>query len=155
LEEEGSIVVERLCGKLFLVCDRDEAKGKKQLRHDKLKEKLGNRYYRLESREVENLLSPPVISAVVQDYEGNSPTLQPFTQEDYKQASLGTFIETKILTHPKRKYASESGTIDDKPKFCQRAIAHIKSFTELSPEAQELTKTLYRFILSQNSPTER
>jgi hypothetical protein len=68
--------VDRLCGKLFLITDSDNAtKGAKAKRHETLKKKLEDRYYCLECTEIENLLTPEVIKAVVANYEGEQTAL--------------------------------------------------------------------------------
>lgn len=153
--ENPTIVVERLCGKLFLITDKDDASNPaKVARHEKLKAKLGDRYVCLESREIENLLTPKVIGAIVTQYEGENTELNEFSQDDYKTASLGEFIESKVLkTERKRKasYMTESGTITDKVNFCHKAIEEIKSFGDISPEGKELTKKIYSFIQKHNN----
>lgn len=142
-----------LCGRLFLVTDSDNATGAKKDRHDKLKEKLKERYCCLEVTEVENLLTPEVVKQVVQTYEATPPTFPAFSQQDYKDKKLGAFIETVVLGRAKTRsgsYMEKSGTVTNKPEFCDRALGHIKSFGELSAEAQLLTKKLYEFIAQHN-----
>ena len=65
---------------------------------------------------------------------------------------MGRFIEEKILKKKKRKgsYQSESGTISDKLGFCEKAIQHLKNWNDMTSEAQELTKKIYKFIISNN-----
>jgi hypothetical protein len=149
--ESDLIVVERLCAKLVLIADKDEGK---QARHAKLKKELGERYLPLPCREIENLLTPVVISAVVQSYEGKDAQLNNFAQSDYEDEALGKFIEEKVLTSTRKRQASyrvESGTISDKITFCQKALENISKFEDLSPQAQALTKDIYKFIQSMNS----
>jgi len=150
---DDNIDVNRLCGKLFLVCDRDNSKTKGE-RQNKLKNVLGDRFHCLECREIENLLTPEVLKSVVQKYEGDNVVFNDVAQENYKSTLLGEFIETKMLRNPpKRKggYKDESGTIKDKVRFCDKALAEINSFDQLSKEAQALTETLYNFIVKNNS----
>jgi len=153
--ETDPIVVERLCAKLLLITDKDdEKKGGKAERHKALSEKLGDRYICLDSREIENLLTPAVISAVVKSYEGADTALKTFDQSDYRDAPLGKFIEEKILLGTKQRagsYQNKSGTISDKITFCQKALENIRKFEDLSPDAQTLTKKIYEFIESLNS----
>jgi predicted ATP-dependent endonuclease of OLD family len=152
LNEANPIVVERLCGRLFLICDRDDAtKASRIKRHEILTDKLKDRYYRLNCRETENLLTPSIIQSVLYDTEGGNAKLTHFVQSDYKSKPLGRFIDERILQLPAKKYAAESGTIDGKVKFCQCALSHIKSFADLSEEAKELAKRIYKFIADQNS----
>lgn len=153
-ESKKPIIVERLCGKLFLVTDKDAATGKKAERHVKLKAKLSERYYCLECREIENLLSPHVLSAVVESYEGEKVLMEKFTHDQYRDKPLGEFIEQELLRGRKKRkgaYKDESGTIADKSAFCERSLQEIKAWGDLSDEAQRLTTRIYDFILSQNA----
>ena len=157
-----NIEVKRLCGKLFLITDKDDAGlkkdgtpdrryTKKQQRHQKLKDVLNERYYCLDCREIENALSPDVLKKVVQGYEGGEEPLQfkDFDYKAYKDKYLGAFIESNIegIT---RSYKSQSGTIKDKVNFAKKAVAHINSTEDLSEEALNLTEKLYKFIKEQN-----
>jgi len=153
LDDSGSgIDVDRLCGKLFLITDKDVDSAKQQ-RHEKLKAKLNERYYCLECREIENLLTPNVVKQVVQQYEDGTAQFHDFSQADYKNESLGKYIEEKALrTAKKRKgsYQIESGTISDKVVFCRKAIDFIQKFDDLTPEAKVLTEKIYQFIKDKN-----
>jgi hypothetical protein len=152
--ESDAIVVDRLCAKLFLLTDKDdEKKGGKEERHAALKEKLKERYFCLECREIENLLTPAVISAVIKTYEGADAELKPFDQNDYRDKPLGKFIEDSVLSSKKRRgsYQDKSGTISDKVTFCQRALENLRRYDDLSPAAKVLTETIYKFIQSRNS----
>lgn len=147
--ERDPIVVDRLCAKLFLITDKDR---NRELRHSALAKKLTNRYYCLKCREIENLLTPATIAAVVRSYEGNDAVLQSFSQSDYRDKPLGTFIEEVVISGERKRKGSysDSGTISDKITFCQKALENIKTFAALSPEAQELTKMIHSFILEMN-----
>ena len=152
LDEEGTDV-ERLCGKLFLIADNDgadpeSARGK---RHAKLAAKLGDSFCLLPTREIENLLTPEILKLVLEAYGEASDNLNEPKQEDYVAQKLGEFIEGKIIKDSAKKkrkgsYAGDSGTVSDKMKFSERAIAAMKSFDSLSLDAQELTKRVVAFI---------
>lgn len=154
LGDEGAIEVERLCSKLFLIADRDKVDDfKKCKRHAKLKEKLGDRFYRLNCREIENLLPPEILKKVIEGYEKEKPVFPAFSHNDYKNELLGNFIDKKILKGKSTrtgKYAAESGTVSKKSAFCEKALSHIKDFDALSPEAKKLTKLIYEFIRTNN-----
>lgn len=158
LDEENGIRVDRLCGHAFVISDRDTS-NKKQKRHDELKRALGDRFCLLTCVEVENLLTPEAIVAVVESYEGELPDLNPFEQKDYQDIGLGAFIQERVLPNGKSNrtsksgspYAESSGTIKAKVEFCDRAILKMQSFDELSLEAKEMAAKLYAFILKQNS----
>jgi hypothetical protein len=152
-EVNDPIEVERVCSRLFLVTDRDDQTNQTKVeRHEKLAAKLGPRYYRLECREVENLIAPAILHAVVGGYEGANAKLNSVTYQEYKNEPLGTFIETRLLKEKQRKgrYATDSGAVTDKLMFCERAIEATTALDQLTEEAQELTKRLYSFIRQEN-----
>ena len=145
--------VERLCGKLFLIADNDGAspESEKGKRHAKLTEKLKGRFYLLPVREIENMLTPEALSAVLKAYGEVDSNLYTPTQDEYATELLGKFVEEKIIktrAEKKRKasYAGDSGTLNRKGDFCERAIAAMNGFDSLSLKAQELTKKVYDFI---------
>jgi len=160
-----NIEVKRLCGKLFLVSDKDGAglkkdgtlngrKKKKYERHLELAKALGDRYYCLESKEIENTLSPEVLNATVRNYEAKNPNLtnlkfNRFIHEQYKDAAIGTFIQNNV-EGIKHNYVADSGTITDKVNFAKKAVQYILSFDDLTDDAKTLTTKIYNFIKSNN-----
>jgi predicted ATP-dependent endonuclease of OLD family len=147
-KEEKPINVERLCGRLFLIVDKD--KDKKE-RHEELKKVLADRFYPLECKEVENLLSKDVLLKIIEDYEGAKPDID-FDESDYKDEYIGKFIDEKLGAKKKRKgtYKTESGTISDKVGFCKKAIIHIKRWDDLSDESKKICVKMYDFIKQNN-----
>lgn len=155
--------VKRLCGKIFLISDKDGAglkingnpdtrKLKKTERHKKLKEELGSRYVCLESREIENLLSPSVLKKTIESFEKDNfdtVVFKNFNQEKYKHQPLGKFLDSN-LENRKRSYSTNSGTINKKVLFAKRAVNAISSLDDLSPEAIGLCEKIHKFILSEN-----
>lgn len=154
-DEHFNINVDRLCAKAFLITDSDNTKsGKKKERQEKLKERLGNRYYCLQSKEIENIISKQVIAQVVHSYEKPDTVVNfsKFERKDISNQSLGKAIESTVdgLIN-KTKYATESGTINDKLGFAKKAVCFMHSYQDMSKEAQELAQKLYNFIAKQNS----
>lgn len=161
-EKYSNIDVERLCGKLFLVTDRDKTgkadennnpeKDAKLERHEKLAAKLKERYYCLKAKEIENILSPEVIKKTILSYKNKASKadFSKFDGTDYSAQYLGKFIDDNV-GNLNGKFASPSGTITDKVNFCKKAIEQIETFDDLSEEAKELTKKIYEFIAKNNS----
>lgn len=147
-ETDNTINVDRLCSRLFLIVDKDEGKEK---RHQALKKKLGDKFYSLEAREVENLISKKVLLAVIKEYEGEDPDIQDFNEWDYRDEPLGKFIEKK-LNKKKRKgsYSADSGTISSKYQFCKKAIKYTKQWEDLSNETMSICEKIYKFIKENN-----
>lgn len=159
-KEENPINVEKLCGKLFLLADKDQGK---EERHNQLKETLGgNRVHILECKEIENLVSPAILLEVVKSYEkiNDGDSLDniniEFEYDEYKNSPLGEFIESNIIINiedKKRKgdYKADSGTINNKDSFLKKSIKYTQNWNDLSPEAQEITEKIYKFIKDNNS----
>lgn len=154
LGEKGSIEVERLCSKLFLISDKDDPEDKaKSKRRQKIKERLGKRFYCLKCREVENLLTPDVIKKVIKEYGEDISNIPDIKFKDYQDKYLGTFIEKNILKGKRTRngsYSTGSGTITQKLSFCEKALKYIEKFEDLSDEAKRLTKIIYEFIKENN-----
>ena len=157
LDEEGPDV-ERLCGTLFLIADNDGAKpdSAKAKRHKTLQRVLQKRFQLLDVREIENLLAPHVIRAVLLSYGELEDNLRTVQQDDYSTTGLGSFIEAKMFIDPKKKarnadYAAASGTVNTKVEFSARALQHMNRWNDLSAPAQELTKRMYKFVAQHNS----
>lgn len=158
LDEDEGMNVDRLCARLFLISDRDKNKDD---RHQALEKSLGERFCRLDVVETENLLTPPVISKVILDYEGKEFQVPAFEQTAYANQLLGRYIDSTVLldktaskryraTGKKTAYEDSSGTIKGKVDFCRKALSHIDSFDELSDEAKAVTKRLGEFVRNEN-----
>lgn len=153
-EGHASMNAEKICSTLFLISDKDGAE--KRPRQEKLKKALGDRYYCLECKEIENILSADTIREVITEYEKSTLehlTNENFTQEEYNNTYLGTFINSLFPEGSRKRrgsYAADSGTIVNKLDFCKKAIDHITKFDQLSVEAQKLSQLLYNFIKACN-----
>ncbi|WAC20287.1 AAA family ATPase [Luteolibacter sp. SL250] len=148
---EDAIIVERLCSKLFLIVDRDTETGKKVQRRQELQDKLGERFYCLMAKEIENVLSLDTIKKVVSFYErGDSDFTD--TKADHSNVPLGSFIEKKLLKEKKRSGSYQDGnTISDKLKFCDIALKNLNSIDDMTDEAKALSEKLYKFISDNNN----
>lgn len=159
--EEPKINVKRLCGKLFLIADSDNATtGKKAERHEKLNAELNNGFCLLNYKEIENLLSKKVLLEVLKEYEGNSDEFDyyEFEESAYENECLGKFIDETILKEKRKRRGSyqkknNSGncvTISDKVNFCKKALKHINNFDDLSEGSKGLCNSIYQFIAINN-----
>ena len=155
-ESHASMNADKICSTLFLISDKDGEK--KKARQEKLEAVLGDRYYCLDCKEIENILSPDTIKKVIATYEkGDIKHLKKtnFTQEDYRNQYLGEYIDKELLPKGTRKrqskYSADSGTITNKLEFCKRAIKHIDSYEKLSKDAKDLTKAIHKFIKLNNA----
>jgi len=155
-EEEAfkSIDESKVCSTLFLITDKDGKQ--KQERQEKLQDVLGEQYYCLECREIENIISLQVLKKVIAVYENELPDdvkfISEFTMEDYSDTPIGSFIESQLKDKKRRgSYASASGTITNKVDFCKKAISEMNNYEDLSEEAKILVEKLYKFIEANNS----
>ena len=163
-ENHKNILVDRLCGKLFLITDSDNSgfkrdgsipkkPSKKAMRNIQLKNRLEERFYCLECREIENLLSPNILASIINESENwtsdNPNYCKNLAYKSYKNEYLGKFIE-KSIKGITRKYSTDSGSIINKVDFSKRAVEFIKSEDDLSQEAILLAKKLYDFIKHNN-----
>lgn len=153
--EEGfsSINESRVCGTLFLITDKDSKK--KEARQSKLGQALGDRYYCLECREIENIVTDETLKKVIASYEKVEVEQlefnHSFNSRTYKNKPLGKFIEEAIVDKNRPgSYFSSSGAVSDKLGFCKRAIKNIANFDDLSEEAKKLSEKLYEFIANNN-----
>lgn len=163
-QDHPNINVDRLCSKLFLITDNDGAgftlkgqpniaKPKKYERHQKLYKKLGDRYYLLKCREIENLLRKETIEQVIRRNEPKNDALdfKRFHKADHTDVQLGKFIEEKVIGLKKKYRYKGADALSRKPEFAKIAVEHIKTIDDLSPEAKKLAEKLYAFISNNNT----
>ncbi|TFF33505.1 AAA family ATPase [Mucilaginibacter psychrotolerans] len=157
--EHPNIEVERLCGKLFLITDKDgdgltkngnqSAKG---LRQEQLNNTLKERYYCLRAREIENTLKPEILKKTIIETESSSQLdfKKAFDNESmYQSKKIGEYIDKHVIGLSKT-YQDKSGTVKDKLNFAKKAVSNIKSNDDLGDEALTLTEKLYEFIKAHN-----
>ncbi len=151
-KEERPLNVERLCGKLFLIVDKDEGKNE---RHEELKIFLGDRLHVLGSREIENLVSEEILLEIVGEHEKGLENIKTdISYEDYKNKPLGKFIDEEMIMDEEKKviksYGTSSGTIRYKNTFLKKAKKHTVKWDDLTEDAQNLVREMYEFILKSN-----
>ncbi len=147
------MTAERISNRLVLITDRDVCT---EALRGTLARRLGDNYYCLECKEVENLLRANVVKGVIADYEGVDPAglelTHDFDEMDYKNEGLGAFIERSLKNRKRRgSYEGEyGGTVSDKVNFCRKALNHIRAKEDISLEAWNLCEKLYSFISQHN-----
>ncbi len=158
------IKVQRLCGSAFLITDSDDERNQvatgnpdedsaKASRIRNFKSKLGDRFFNLPCREIENLLTPEVLDLSVREFCKIRHDFQhpPYTLEDYRDEPLGEFLDEKYSIGKKPGIgkaikSKNSKTISDKLSFAIEAISHINTSDDLSEDSLELAGALHRFI---------
>lgn len=139
-----------ISNRIMLVADQDAGK---DTRHQArtAQEHNGFKYVVLTSKEVENMLSPELISkGLTALFKTRTFDPNELTQADYRTKYLGTYLQTKYGGFP-NTFLAQSGTIGSnyKRKFAE-AIAPSLKWDEMSRTAQDFTKTLYDFIKYHN-----
>lgn len=156
LEEKG-IDATRLCSDMFLIADRDDAKpgSAKAERHQKLADTLKQRFYLLNVREVENLLTVDVLLKVI---KARDPHLSGVTIDPKRVASakLGELLQSSVdalgANANNHKYCTANGgNVWNKAELAMRACDCMSSFDDLSEEAQALTHRIDAFIRDHNT----
>ncbi|PKL77581.1 MAG: hypothetical protein CVV27_05000 [Candidatus Melainabacteria bacterium HGW-Melainabacteria-1] len=159
--EDDRMTARRLIRNIFLIADQDGPENKLE-RKAELLAALGDQFYLLTCREIENLLPPSIIQHIISYHELRKDLdfvfPRDFTQVEYQNIGLGKFIHENLFSEhnpPKRKggYTAESGTLKPNVKedFCERALPLI-CWDNMSPDSKILAKSLYRFILRQKFP---
>jgi AAA15 family ATPase/GTPase len=153
-----NINVQNLCGKIFLIADSDGhdltkvGVTKKELRLESLKRNLGERFYCLQCREIENLLTKEILLSTVAKVEGvdvGGLSIKTVKNKATETTPIGTWIDS-CVEGKKRTYAADSGTVNIKVVFAKAAVSCMDSFDELSEEARDMTEKIYAFIEQQN-----
>lgn len=145
---------------------KGESKTEKQKRQDKLENKLGDTYYCLDAKEIENIIHENILKEIIIKFEKDECEDIDFSKlkfDNYKDKALGKFIDENI-ENLSREY-KDGNTIKDKVKFAKYAIEainkkiekdkakgnKIKNGNYLTEEAIELTKKIYNFIETNNT----
>ncbi len=156
LNEDTGIDVKSLCGTAFLIADQDGER--KKDRNLKLEKSLGtDHYYRLKCREVENLKTPAILRDTIRNFIGEVELSESFSQNTYKAKYMGKFIDDKIIIGEcKRKFRvsdkaiPSSGALRGKADFAKKAVKHINKLADMSDEAIQICKKLYKFVSEHN-----
>ncbi|CAI8882627.1 ATP-dependent nuclease [Pseudomonas sp. IT-P260] len=155
----------RLCADAFLLADGDIV-GKSE-RAQTLSAELQDRFYLLPGKEIENLLPPVVVlESAKKIFSRKLAKTKEGLDSDKLEAILG--VDLASSTHgigyhldktlglkgkgkERRVFADESGTINDKVKFCQQAVQVMNDIEwDLSNNLVELCKKIYNHIELRN-----
>ena len=166
---EEKIDIKYLSNNSFLIVDNDDTASRrkvngeyyeKEIRKRKLEEKLGNNFFELKSREIENLIKLEILEKTLKE-DNNLETL---TRKKYLNSNewrynqtlisnsstyMGTFIdETYNLNKNYKDY--NSGTIRSKADFAIKVCKNINNWDDLSNQAKELAELVGNFIIKCN-----
>lgn len=118
---EDRIRVLRIGGKPIVIADTDAGK---DARHAGLRAELGDGFQLTPGREIENLLPPPVLRAVLLTYGEDPVVVDDVLGVAFRDEPLGSWLDARFAGRSKRRgnYGDASGTISDKLTFCNRGV---------------------------------
>jgi AAA15 family ATPase/GTPase len=154
LDSNEGIDFKSISKNIFLIADQDDGK---EMRHEKLKKELGDNFYCLKCREIENLLSKRILINTVKSYLSDQLEVnEAFEEKAYKLEKIGGFIQNQVLKDIQNvkgsSFSTETGRFTkDKAVFARKAVGLISEYSELSGEAKELCELIYNFIENANS----
>ncbi|MCD5973137.1 AAA family ATPase [Pseudomonas quasicaspiana] len=156
----------KLCSAAFLIADGDILE--KGERVETLKTELEERFHLLPSKEIENLLPVSIIEKVAQQIfkRKKSKTIAGLDSSNIKKIlnqniekseyGIGHHLDTCLGLEGKGKenrriFSDESGTINEKVKFCREAIRVMETEEwELPTALEELCTKIYDHIMLNN-----
>lgn len=117
--------------------------------HEKIKEIIGENYYKLNVLELENLVKKPILEKIISSYKIDFETNFNFEEKDYMNKKIGDFIYNEILNGN-----DVDGLVNLKNKkiklnkkvFNKKLILFTKSWDDLSDEAKKVTEEMINFI---------
>lgn len=169
---EGDIKVKALTNNAFLICDNDNSsksnkygkKSKKAETKEKLSEILGDKFYELPVREIENLIKLEVLENMLEkDNNIEHGKLQRkkyidkqssfYTQDKLSNPTMhiGSFIDDTYICGKKYKAYGTSKTIKDKAVFSRKICDCINEYDDLTEEAKDLVQKVANFIIISNA----
>ena len=126
-----------------------------------MKNILKENFYELKSREIENMISLPILEKTL----ALDNNVEQITRKKYLEPQWASKYNQDIISNPKKyigefidetfkltkKYSDTSGkTIKNKADFANKVCREIKSIQDMTDEAIELTEKIYDFIVKNN-----
>ncbi len=152
-EDAERIKASFVCAHAFLIADGDITN--KGQREENYKAMLGDKFFMLPVKEIENLIPVDVLKEVVTDkfqkYNVNTNVIK---YEDYskEELGLGAYLDAQLkITEP--VFEADSGTVKNKRTFCEKAVEFMNesdSHWDLTPAIRELCGKIYDHILVEN-----
>ena len=154
-KETKEIKASYVCAHAFLIADGDVAtKGDRKVVYTDM---LGDRFYLLEVKEIENLLPVEILREIVANkFENHQVDINSIDYKKYSKPKipLGKYLDN-LLPQPREKsvFAEKSGTIKAKGTFCDDAVKLIQD-TKWSlknyRKIQILCEKIFDHIITQN-----
>ena len=117
--------------------------------HDKIKDVIGENYYKLNVLELENLVKKSIFEKILCSYDIDFEAKFDFEEEDYKNKKISEFIYEEIFCKNlvDGLLYSRNGKIKlNKKNFNRKFINFTTSWNDLSDEAKKVTEEIVKFI---------
>jgi predicted ATP-dependent endonuclease of OLD family len=150
-DQSAKIKANYLCGHSFLIADGDVSN--KGTRRADYEEMLGDRFFILECKEIENLIPSEVLKEIVKDEfkkADKDVNLIDYSRYSLSGGGLGKYLDELL---GRDEFASATGTVKDKVNFCEKAfelMARSDFQWQLTPPLNALCEKVYKFVLNQN-----
>jgi hypothetical protein len=158
-DDEYKIRAKCICGHAFLIADGDIGSHLKGDRKAVYEEMLGESFYALEVKEIENLIPVEILQKVVKRFKkfqeyGGDINLIKYQEYAKLEISIGEYLD-KILTLPTEKplFVDKNGTLTSyyKGKFCDYAVEIMKdSEWSLTEDLKVICQKIFDHIITQN-----
>lgn len=151
-DQSKKIKANYLCGRSFLVADGDVSN--KGTRREEYKNMLGNRFFILQCKEIENLIPEEVLKRLVDDeFRRQKKDVEKIEYAKYStgERGLGKYLDGLL---DEKVFGSETGTLKSKVNFCERAVELMSQSDfqwNLTPPLEKLCEEIYNFIEQQNT----
>lgn len=164
---DEEIRMQFIANRVFLVADQDAKKDSKHERLTKMAEGTDQfRYYVTKGREIENMISAPLLQAIlgddfIRDPKITEDKIQEIQENNYRMKGLGEYLD-ELFGKLEAKVRAKSGTLKDhyKLKLAEKARDHLQNLAAgndpnaawkmLSDEAKALAKQIDAFIRQHN-----
>jgi AAA15 family ATPase/GTPase len=166
-ESSDNILATSICGNVFLIADGDisnKGKGDRAAIYQKM---LGDRFYKLPAKEIENLIPEKILQnlpIVIKNFISNNVSVENIKDEDYandQQKGIGEYLDillenSTFATKPDpKKLTAGTGTLTPyyKKKFYEETKKLVDDSTVewfLTPKLIELCQKIFEHIKEHN-----
>lgn len=158
----------KTCAHPFVIADGDIRSPQKATTREALKRELGDQFFELDGKEIENLLPLKIVQIVAKELHQSKridkskfpvEVIESLTESYYTSPNgLGFHLDSlwrndQENDNQNRIFAEQSGTLKDKMNFCKRATAYMEENNdwELTTAATGLCKRIFDHITKHNT----
>ena len=171
LDDDTNLInIKYLSHNAFLIVDNDNTKNninkdgslnKKEQRKQKLRKTMGDSFYELKSREIENLIKLDILEKALKEDNG----IKDIERIKYTEKTWQNRFDQNLISNPNtyigefidstynlnKKYSITNGkTVREKAEFARLICNNIENWNDLSEQAQDLAEAVGKFIINSN-----